>query len=69
MLPILPHDGAENFFGPLDASPGLFVAYADNHTIDDLKAPRYTDNSALPPDGSGATLPSSISPLTILFPS
>ena len=69
MFPILPHDVALNSFGPLPPASPSEVANADSHTIDDLNAPRYTPSSAVPPVGSGAIFPSSMSPLTMRLPS
>src|SRR3972149_10828278 len=61
--PILPQPGEEKSFG------SILVANPESHTIDDLYAERYSDRVSLPPSGSGATLPTIMSPLTFLSPS
>ena len=39
MFPIFPQDVAENAFGPFPPELSSEVAKADNHAIEDLKAP------------------------------
>ena len=69
IFPIFPQDISLKFLGPFPPELLSDVANADNQTIEDLNAPRYSPNSSLPPVGSGAIFPSSISPTIILFPS
>ena len=69
MFPILPQDAALNSLGPFPPEVPSEVAKADNQEMDDLNAPRYTPKFSVPPVGSGAILPNSISPTITFLPS
>ena len=69
MFAILPQETAEKSLGPFPPALPSEVAKADNHATDDLNAPLCTPSSSLPPVGSGAIFPSSISPTIISRPS